>query len=45
LHKARKRLRESLRELRRDKARDERLTEANCSPENQSLHVGAGATN
>jgi RNA polymerase sigma-70 factor, ECF subfamily len=41
LHKARKRLRESLRELRRDKARDERLTEANCYPENQPLHAGA----
>ena len=45
LHKARERLRESLCELQRDKARDERLKETNCSPENQSLHVGAGATN
>jgi RNA polymerase sigma-70 factor (ECF subfamily) len=45
LHKARKRLRESLREFQRDKARDERLTETNCPPENQSLGVGVGATN
>jgi RNA polymerase sigma-70 factor, ECF subfamily len=45
LHKARKRLRESLCELQRDKARDERLTETNSAPEYQSLCVGVGATN
>lgn len=45
LHKARKRLRESLREFQRDKARDERLTETNSAPEHQSLCVGVGATN
>ncbi len=32
LHKARKRLRESLCELQRDKARDERLSVTNCAP-------------
>ncbi len=33
LHKARKRLRESLRELQRNKTRDERLMAANCLPD------------
>ena len=33
LHKARKRLRESLRELQRNQARDERLMTANCLPD------------
>ena len=40
LHKARKRLRESLREFQRDKARDERFTETNSAPEHQPLCVG-----
>jgi len=44
LHKARKRLRESLREVQRDRARDERRAKTNCAPENQSWHVGVGAT-
>lgn len=39
LHKARKRLRESLRELQRDKARSERIAETNCAAKNQSLQV------
>ena len=39
LHKARKRLRESLRELQRDRARAERIAETTCAPKNQSLHV------
>src|ERR1700740_2545652 len=43
LHKARKRLRESLRELQRDKARDERLTVGNCAPQHQSSCAGGGA--
>jgi RNA polymerase sigma-70 factor (ECF subfamily) len=45
LHKARKRLRESLREFQRDKACDERFTETNSAPEHQPLGVGVGATN
>ena len=44
LHKARKRLRESLREVQRDRARDKRRAKTNCAPENQSWHVGVGAT-
>ena len=45
LHKARKRLRESLRELQRDKARAERLTKTNSAPEHQPLCIGVGASN
>ena len=44
LHKARKRLRESLREVQRDRARAERIAETNCAAKNQSLHVSGGAT-
>jgi len=44
LHKARKRLRESLREVQRDRARAERIAETNCATKNQSLHVSGGAT-
>jgi RNA polymerase sigma-70 factor, ECF subfamily len=39
LHKARKRLRESLRELQRNKTRDERLRAANCLPDPSPLVV------
>jgi RNA polymerase sigma-70 factor (ECF subfamily) len=45
LHKARKRLRESLREFERDQARKERFTETNSAPEHQPMGVGVGATN
>jgi RNA polymerase sigma-70 factor (ECF subfamily) len=44
LHKARKRLRESLGELQRDRARAERIAETTCARKNQSLHVRGSAT-
>ncbi len=45
LHKARKRLRESLCEVQRDSRRDERTAKTTCVPEPQPLRVGVGESN